>query len=135
MDRMTTPERLILFVCRHGAARSVLAAAMTRSAARSRALAVETAYRGVEPQDRMSPAVLTLLPDDVSLGAERPRPVTVDDLRAAWRTVTFNLDPEELPGPATNIERWDDVPAVADDPVGAKLAIERHVAALLGEAP
>jgi arsenate reductase len=135
MARMATDERRILFVCRHGAAKSVLAASLTRGAARSRGLDLRASARGVEPQERMSTALVSLLPEEEEgLAAARPRRVTAEDVASAWRVVTFNVDPGELPGTPNGHERWDDVPSVADDPAGARAAIERHVAELLNDA-
>jgi arsenate reductase len=123
---------MILFVCRHGAARSVLGEATLRSMARSRDVAIRARSAGVEPQERMSTSLAGLLPDDAAgLREARPRQVTAADLDEAWRTITFDIEPQELPAPTNRIDRWDGVPSVADDPMGAKLAIERRVAQLL----
>ena len=124
----------MLFVCRHGAAKSVLAASVTAEMARARGVAIRTAFGGVEPQERMSPAVIEMLgSQSPELADQRPRKVTAAELERASRVVTFSLDDGELPAKVVRIDRWDDVPAVADDAEGAKAAIERHVAALLAE--
>src|SRR3954468_17262319 len=90
------PERTVLFVCRHGAAKSVLAAADFRRLALERGLDVDAIAAGVEPDAEVTPVLVRALPAD-SLGDYQPREVTAADLARASRVITFNLAPEELP--------------------------------------
>jgi arsenate reductase (thioredoxin) len=126
------PRPIVLFVCRHGAAKSVLAAAELERIAAERGIALSARAAGVEPDDQMSPGVIELLPDlATKLGGERPRHVTHVDVADAALTVTFNLESSELPAEPAERLVWDDVPAVSDDSAAARAAIDRHIADLI----
>ena len=82
----------VLFVCLHGAAKSVVAAAHFRKLAAQRGLAVEAAAAGTEPDAELGPlAVKGLAADGLEAAPKRPRPVTLYDLRSASRVVTLRL--------------------------------------------
>lgn len=121
-------RRTVLFVCRHGAAKSVLAAEDLRIIAAERGYRIASAAAGVEPSGQVSPAVVQALADEgVDVDRLRPRRVTQAALSSAWRVITFNLDPTELPIAVQGVERWDDVPAVGEDFEGARAAIGSHL--------
>jgi arsenate reductase len=123
---------LVLFVCRHGAAKSVLAAAELERMAESVGIDIEARARGVEPAGETATAVLALLPDRASaLRAQRPRRVSEDDIRASSLTITFNLDESELPTTAARTIAWDEVPAISEHPAEAREAIDRRIVDLL----
>ncbi len=112
---MDTP-RTVLFVCLHGAAKSVLAAAYFQRMAEGRGLPVRASFAGTEPDPEIAPRVLKeLRADGIDLGDRRPRQVTGDDIARAWRVVSFNCDLSGLARPGRQVERWDDVPPVSED--------------------
>jgi arsenate reductase (thioredoxin) len=124
--------RLVLFVCRHGAAKSVLASAELERIAEASGIDIKARAGGVEPDNEMAPAVLALLPDKASpIGAERPRRVTADDIQASWLTVTFNLEASALPARPRRTLAWNDVPSVSERPADARDVIDRHILELL----
>lgn len=125
-------SRTVLFVCRHGAAKSVLAAADLQSLAAERGLRIVGEAAGVEPSVEVSPAVAQALAEHgVDAARSKPRRVTESALVSAWRVITFNLDPTDLPAVVPDTERWDDVPAVSEDLLGARSAIGRHLERLV----
>ena len=127
-------NRTVLFVCHHGAAKSVLAAADFRRVAGEHGIRIAVEAAGVEPSGQVSPAVFhALATDGVDAGLLTPRQVTPSAMAAAWRVITFNLDPTDLPAPRRDVERWDDVPAVSEDFRGARAAINRHLERLIEE--
>ena len=134
--QVTAPRpRRILFVCQQGAARSIVAAAHFRRLAALRGLAVEAAAAGAEPDAQLVPNALAgLAAEGLPASPTRPRPVTLYDLRAATRVVTFgcSLRPEA----GQPVESWD-VPAVSDDYEAARaeivVKVERLVARLAGK--
>jgi arsenate reductase len=124
----------ILFVCLHGAAKSVLAATDFERIARERGLAARAVFVGTEPDAEIAPRVLAQLrAEGVDLGGHRPRRVTREDVEGASRIVTFGCDLGDAAAPGARIERWDDVPAVSDDFDRARAAIDAKVACLLDE--
>jgi protein-tyrosine-phosphatase len=127
-----TETRTVLFVCRHGAAKSVLAAADFQTLAAKRGLRIGGEAAGVEPSEQVSPVVVQALAEDgVDIGRSNPRRVTESALASARRVITFNLDATELPTVVPDSERWDDVPAVSEDVLGARAAIGRHLERLV----
>ena len=128
---MNTP-RSVLFVCLHGAAKSVLAAADFRRLAARRGLDITADSAGTEPDPEIAPGVVTALrADGVDVGGSRPRRVTAADTARADRVVTFGCELGEAMPAAVPVEHWLDVPAVSEDPPRARAAIRRHLDRLL----
>jgi protein-tyrosine-phosphatase len=121
----TAPRGRVLFVCLHGAAKSVVAAAHFRRRAEARGLPVDAVSAGTEPDAELTPAAVTgLAGDGLAARPSRPRPVTLHDLATATRVVTFGCD---VGADATPVERWDDVPAVSDGYAAARDRIVARV--------
>lgn len=123
----------VLFVCLHGAAKSVLAAKHFERLARARGLAVEAAFAGTEPDPEIAPRVAReLAAEGIDVAGLRPSRVTAADVASASRIVSFGCDLGAL-GPGAPVERWDDVPAVSDGYEAARAAIDARVARLVDE--
>jgi protein-tyrosine-phosphatase len=121
----------VLFVCLHGAAKSVLAAAHFQRLADRRGLGVRADFAGTEPEPAIAPGVLEALrAEGIDLGARRPRRVTPEEMARAWRVISFGCDLDGL-APGARIVRWDDVPAVGENYDTARAAIDARVAGLL----
>jgi protein-tyrosine-phosphatase len=117
------PAARVVFVCLHGAAKSVVGAAHFRRVAAARGLAVEAVAAGTEPDARLAPgAVKGLAADGLEPASARPRPLTLYDLDSAARIVSFGCD--VVPTRGQRVEQWD-VPAVSD---GYDVARDRIVA-------
>lgn len=124
--------KTVLFVCLHGAAKSVLAAADFERHARERGLELRADFAGTEPDPAIAPRVAqALLAEGVDLGDRRPRRVTRADVERASRVVAFGCDLGELAAGA-RVEQWD-VPAVGDDFQKARAAIDARLVRLLDE--
>jgi protein-tyrosine-phosphatase len=126
-------EPRVLFVCQHGAAKSVLAAMQFRRLAARRGLRAEATFAGTEPDPEIAPRVVqALLAEGVDVRGLRPRPLTAEDVASAARIVTFGCDlgPSAPPGA---VDRWDDVPAVSEGYEAARQAIDARVALLVEE--
>lgn len=123
--------RTIVFVCEHGAARSVIAAAYFNKLAAERHLPFRAVARGVTPQPELSaPTVAGLEQDGVAFPTERPLALTEADVRGAARVVAFCPLPSfaKQSGAVTY-----NVPAPADGYPVSRDAILRHVRALIEE--
>jgi arsenate reductase (thioredoxin) len=131
-DGMSRDPRTVVFVCRHGAAKSVLAAADLRRLAAARGLTVAIEAVGLDPDPEVAPAVLEVVVDD-RLATQKPRRITPADVDSAWRVITFGIGKDELPAGGRAIESWDDVPAVSDGLGAARTAIGRHLERLVSE--
>jgi len=127
-------SRSVLFVCLHGAAKSVLAAADFERLAAERGLAITADSAGTEPDPEIAPGVAAALrADGVDLGRRRPRRVSAADTARADRVVTFGCELGEAMPATVPVERWDDVPAVSENLPIARAAIRRHLDRLLDE--
>ena len=127
------PEPRILFVCLHGAAKSVLAARRFERLAAARGLRARADFAGTEPDPEIAPRVVKeLLGEGIDVRALRPRRVAQADVAAVSRVITFGCD-VAAPAGGPAVERWDDVPAVSDGYERATAAIDAHLARLLDE--
>ena len=125
-------QQKVLFVCLHGAAKSVLAAADFERLAKGRRLPIAAQSAGTEPDPEIAPAVLrALLAEGIDLRSERPRSVTPEDLAAAAAIVSFGPDLSRLAPPGRSIVCWDDVPALSEDFEAGRAAILARLPALL----
>ena len=125
-------DRVVLFVCQHGAAKSVLASELLAQHAAALDLPLTARSAGVEPDATVSDRLIELFPERAwELAGRQPRRVTGEDIRDASITITFNVPPGELPAPPAELLTWDDVPPVSDDPIAARATVERHIEALL----
>jgi arsenate reductase len=124
--------RTVVFVCQHGAAKSVLAAALLEHLAAERGTPLRALARGTEPEPQVAAAVAAgLLANGIDVTAWQPRPVTPGDLAQAWRVVSFGPDLSNLVPKGTLVEVWDDVPAVADGFQAAQAAIAGRLLTLI----
>jgi protein-tyrosine-phosphatase len=121
----------VLFVCLHGAAKSVVGAAHFRRLAAARGLAMDAVAAGTEPDAELAPgAVKGLAEDGLSAAPSRPRPVTLYDLDSATRVVSFGCD--VTPAKGQRVDQWD-VPAVSDGYTAARDRIVANVERLVVE--
>jgi len=127
------PTKTVLFVCLHGAAKSVLAAADFERLARERGLDARATSAGTEPDREIAPRVIAeLRAEGVDLRGRHPQRVTRADVERAWRVVAFGCDLGELAAAGPRVEQWE-VPAVGEDFGKARAAIEARLVRLLDE--
>jgi protein-tyrosine-phosphatase len=125
------PQPRVLFVCLHGAAKSVVAAAHFRRLAAVKGLAVDAVAAGTEPDPELAPgAVKGLAGEGLTAAPARPRPVTLHDLNGAMRVVSFGCDVS--PARGQRVDQWE-VPAVSDGYDAARKRIVAHVESLVAE--
>jgi protein-tyrosine-phosphatase len=124
----------ILFICPHGAAKSVLASAYFQRMAQERGLNVQVDFAGTEPDRAVAPKVVERLKArGYPLPTSQPRRVTAAEVSSADVVISMGCDLTGL-SPATGaLRRWDDVPAPSEDFDGADEAILKRVAALVEE--
>jgi arsenate reductase len=121
----------MVFVCEHGAAKSLVATAYFNKLAAERGLSARATFRGVDPQDDLSVrAVAGLKADGLPIPAGRPTALDTNDVTAATHVFAIGCT---LPSTALSSGKaasWDDVP---DDQgyEAMRDAIVRHVRALV----
>lgn len=132
--RADTRTPIILFMCPHGAAKSVLASAYFERLAKERGLNVRVESAGTEPDFAVSPAVAAHLKrQGYTVPIEKPRKVTTKQWGAADVVISIGCDLSALPSPRGQLQRWDEVPALGEGFAAADEAIRRRVIALVDE--
>lgn len=124
----------VLFMCPHGAAKSVLASAYFQRAAKERGLNVRVEAAGIEPQAAVSTLVAEHLQrNGYSVPLTKPRVVTKEDLNGADVVISMGCDLTNLPAAPRNLQTWDGVPGPSEDLKGADEVIRRRVLGLVEE--
>lgn len=123
--------RTIVFVCEHGAAKSVIAAALLERLAREQRAPLRALARGTEPDPHLSStAAAGLLAEGIDVRTWQPRRLTSDELDSAWRIVSFGPDLSSIAANAP-VERWHDVPPVSKGFAATRAAILTRIPRLL----
>jgi protein-tyrosine-phosphatase len=124
----------VLFMCPHGAAKSVLASAYFERAAQERGLKVVVTSAGTAPDPAVAPAVAAhLTKNGYSVPISKPARATAEQVATADVVVSLGCDLTGYPAPQGRILNWDDVPSPSQDFEKADAAIKQKVAALIDE--
>jgi len=124
----------VLFLCPHGAAKSVLASAYFERAAKERGLNVRVESAGTEPDPTVAPAVAAhLTRNGYSVPATAPRKVTAGQLASADIVISLGCDLSGYPDPGARLRRWDEVPGPSQNFAAADDAIKKRVTQLIEE--
>ena len=127
-----SPTQTVVFVCLHGTAKSVIAAAYLNRLSAERGLNIRATAAGMEPEPDVPPHVREgLLRDGLDVRRHRARRVMPEELATAWRVVSFGCDLSDVAPPGLAVVRWDDVPLVSDGFPPARDAIVKRVRQLL----
>src|SRR5262245_8961811 len=113
--KQTEQAPVIIFVCEHGAAKSILSAAIFNKLAEERRLNLRAIARGTNPDPEISLKVARGLQTDGLVSSESaPKKISKADLVGARRVITFCALPDDYPG-SIKLENWDEVlPAIED---------------------
>jgi len=118
----------LLFVCPHGAAKSVIAAALCQQFADARGMDLSARAAGTEPDPQVSPTAVALLrAEGIDVATTIPHQVTADELVAASYVISLGCDLTHLISPVTPVEQWEDVTPVSENPTLARDQIRAHV--------
>src|SRR5688572_229288 len=105
----------VLFVCQHGAAKSVIAARHFEELARVRGLTLKASAAGVEPDEAIPSHVIAgLRGDGVDDRETPPQSVTRELIENARIVVSFGCDLSAFDKDSSRIVQWRDVPAVSE---------------------
>jgi protein-tyrosine-phosphatase len=126
-----TQTPTIIFVCEHGAAKSVVAAAHFNKLAGEMNLNIRAIARGTTPDAELSPKTVEGLKNDGLTPTESaPHKLSLADIESAQRVVAFCNLPEEYQSKAPT-EQWNDVPPVSEDYEKARDAIVEKINQLI----
>jgi protein-tyrosine-phosphatase len=108
--------RKVAFVCLHGSAKSLIAAAYFNGLAHQHGLDFAATTSGPEPDAAVPPNVIEGLRNHaIEVGAYRPTMISAAGLAGADLIVSFACDAGMRLAPDKPVERWDECPAVSDD--------------------
>jgi arsenate reductase (thioredoxin) len=127
------PAPQVVFVCEHGAAKSVIATAYFNKLAAERNLPVRATFRGTTPQDDLSVrAVAGLKADGVAVPSGKPSAISDADVSGATHIFAIGCTLPEQAQRSGKAADWSDVP---DDQGYGPMrdAIVRHVRQLLDQ--
>jgi protein-tyrosine-phosphatase len=119
----------IVFVCEHGAAKSVIAAAHFNRLASEKGLSYRAIARGTNPDDAIALAVQSALArEGLDVSSWRPTKVSDDDIRIADRVISFAPGLRtEKPSVQSKLIEWNDTPSVSQNYAAAQATIFRQV--------
>ena len=120
--------RLVVFVCEHGSAKSLVAASFFERMAKERGMSVRAVSRGTSPDASVPAAVVHALREDgFEVAAFKPQLLSDADVITAARVVAIGVDIGEVKALAgTRLERWDDIPPFSESyPKARKVMVSR----------
>lgn len=124
---------IIVFVCEHGSAKSVIAAAHFNDLAEKRGLPYRAVSRGLTPDAEIQSKVKSgLSADGLDVNGWKPTAISTEEFKHAERVVTLSceLPRSKSPEGPKRID-WTDLPAVSDGYEEARTAIVKRVDDLL----
>jgi len=126
-------KQTILFVCEHGSAKSVIAAAHFNRVAEQRSLPYRAIARGINPDAEIPQQVrVNLAKDGLQVASWKPQKVAEKDVQEAVRVVTFACKvPFAERITAGKLVDWQDVPSTNEDYERARTMIVNKIAALI----
>ena len=127
-----TSRPTVLFVCEHGSAKSIIAAAYFNKLANEKGLNMQAIARGTNPDQELSQNTIKgLMEDGLQPIESTPQKLTPADIASAQLVVTFcNLTDEEV-HQIVEINHWDNVPPVSVDYQIARAAIVENLNQLI----
>ena len=133
-DSTSLEPPTVLFMCPHGAAKSVLASAYFERLAKERGLNVRVESAGTDPDPTVSPAVVAHLKrQGYAAPRSTPRKVTSKDFESADVVISIGCDLSGLQEPRGKLVRWDEVPPLSENFARADEAIRKRVTELIEE--
>jgi len=122
---------VIVFVCEHGAAKSIVAAAYFNRLAAEQHLALRAIARGTNPDKEIAPKVTQGLQSDGLVATESaPTKISKSDLTNAQRVITFCVLPDDYAS-GIKVEHWDDDLPVSENYTKARDRLIERIRDLL----
>jgi len=132
-ESRTAPLKVV-FVCEHGAAKSVIAAKELEKMARDRGISIQVISRGTTPDPDIPLYVRTgLKADGIEIGTMKPVQVKPDDLRDAARVISFGPDLSAVAEQMLKVDDWGATPDVSKNFPAARDYIVKRLQTLLDQ--
>jgi protein-tyrosine-phosphatase len=131
----TPDKQIVVFVCEHGSAKSVIAATHFNRIAESKGLPYRAVSRGVHPDAEVPENIKSgLLADGFQGDPAKPKLVAAEDISSAARVVTMGCElPKGSADRTEKVDDWKNLPAVGNGYVEARKAIVERVEILVKE--
>jgi arsenate reductase (thioredoxin) len=127
----TSQDSVIIFVCEHGAAKSILAAAYFNKLAQERNLSLHAIARGTHPDAELSPRTVAGLHEDGLTPNETvPEKLSLEEIESAQQIIAFCELSSEFKQ-KVKIEQWSDIPPVSENYAKARDMIVEYLRHLI----
>jgi arsenate reductase len=114
MKKSKKQAQIVVFVCEHGSAKSVVAAAHFNRLAKEKNLNLRAISRGTNPDKEFPEGTIKgLKADGLDVDGAKPVKLSKADVASATRVVAFCQLPEAYM--AVPVKHWDDVPPMSED--------------------
>lgn len=125
-------KQQILFVCEHGAARSVIASAYFNKIVDSLNLNYKSIFRGTDPELTLTAGTEKgLKNDNFKVENWKPELVTEKDVNESYKVITFDCSVSKQSVDPNVTEQWDGIPPISKDYEIARNAILERVNELI----
>jgi arsenate reductase len=132
VSKELTPKPTVVFVCEHGSAKSVIAAAEFQRMIKESGLDVNVLTRGTNPDAEIPKLVRDgLKADGVDIGTLKPTEVSEKDLAGATKIVTFGPDLKPWLPAGRTVTDLSDTPSVTADYHAAQEYIKKQLEVLI----
>ena len=122
----------VVFVCEHGSAKSIIAAAELERQAKEKGLDLNILARGTNPDPEIPKPVRDgLKSDGYDIGTRKPTKVSAKDLKGAVKIVSFGPDLTPLLPSRSPVADWSATPSVGEDYRAARDYIRKQVELLI----
>jgi arsenate reductase (thioredoxin) len=129
-------KKVILFVCEHGAARSAIAAAYFNKLAQEKQLNYTAIFKGTDPDTVLTPGTAKgLIKDSFDISGWKPELVSEQDIKAAYKVITFDCKLPLKDSLAAITEQWNGIPPISKDYNIARNEIVAKVNQLISTLP
>jgi arsenate reductase (thioredoxin) len=130
-----SPAGTVVFVCAHGAVKSLITSQWFNRRAAERGLSVRSIARGMTPDAAIADDIaLGLKADGFDVAGQKPRALVTKDLGDATRIIEMGVDTSSVTA-ASHLptDKWDDKPFTADRYRAVRDAERARIEALLDQ--
>jgi protein-tyrosine-phosphatase len=122
----------VIFVCEHGAAKSIVAAAYFNKFVAEKGIKLRAIARGTHPDEELaSGAIQGLRADGLTVEEQKPVKLSDADTASAICIVAFCELPQNFYSAVSIFENWDDVPPISGGYEKSRAIITQRIQRLL----
>jgi arsenate reductase (thioredoxin) len=133
-ENSMTDTEIVLFVCLHASAKSLIAMECFNHLAAAHGSQLRAISAGTEPDDAIPPEVVAgLTGDGFDVSGRTPLRLTPAFVAHAAAIVSFGPDIAAVAPARVPVRHWNDMPAVSDDYAIARDSIHARVATFFAE--